>query len=236
MRYALALLLLAAWPLGEVRSAAPKLAFVERVMGGPTTEPLPLLIALHGLGDTPERFAALFDELAVPVRLILPRAPDPWQVGSSWFPIDEPKRAPAALAARAKELAKLAQELTRTRKARGLPIVTGFSQGGCLSFALAAYHSEAFSASLPVAGLLMPSLPTYHKARDGFRVIAFHGADDKRIPLAEAERTVAGLERAGTHATLATYAGVAHGLSPLEERDYLAALREEIDRTRSRAP
>ncbi|MET0283337.1 MAG: dienelactone hydrolase family protein [Polyangiales bacterium] len=228
MKYALAILLLAAWPLGQVRSAA-KLDFVERVLGGPTTEPLPLLIALHGLGDTPEHFAELFEELGVPVRLVLPRAPDPWQVGSSWFPIDDPKRAPGVLLARAKQLAELAAELTKTRKVHGLPVVTGFSQGGCLSYALAAYHSERFRAAVPVAGLLPSKVPAYKKARDEFRVIGFHGADDRRIPLADGKSTVAQLERVGTRATLATYEGVGHGLSPPEERDYRAALRELLD-------
>lgn len=80
--------------------------------------------------------------------------------------------------------------------------------------------------------MLMPSLPAYQKAREDFHVIAFHGEKDTRIPIAEGRRTTASLERAGTRAMLATYPGVGHGISAREARDYLAALREEIDRTR----
>lgn len=227
MRYALALFLLAALPLSLARSA--DLTFLEQVVGNPD-EALPLVIAIHGLGDSPERFAPLFAGLDVPHRLIVPRAPDPWGEGTSWFPMDDAQRMAVMLRERSKLLSEFAARITKTRKVRGLPIVTGFSQGGCLSFALAAYHSERFSAALPIAGMLPSPMPPYRKARADFRVVAFHGADDARIVLRDAERTTAQLKKVGTRATLAVYPGVGHGLSAREERDYLAALREELAR------
>jgi phospholipase/carboxylesterase len=77
------------------------------------------VIAIHGLGDSPERFRPLFDQLGVPARLIVARALDPWPVGSSWFPIDDRKRAGTVLRARARELADFATRLTKMRKTRG---------------------------------------------------------------------------------------------------------------------
>ncbi len=211
---------------------AADLEFLEKLFGGDAKEPLPLVIAIHGLGDTPERYRTLFDGLGVRARLITPRAPDAWPVGSSWFPIDDAKRAPGVLRERAVLLADFAARLAKARKARGLPIVTGFSQGGCLSFALAAYHSDKFSAALPVAGKLLPSMPAARRARADFRVIAFHGEQDKRIAIADGERTVANLDTTGTRATLVRYAGLGHGFNADLLRDYFAALREEVDRVR----
>src|SRR5688500_4887518 len=68
-------------------SEAP-LVFVERVTGGADpADTLPLVIALHGLGDTPERFIALYADLPLKARVIAPRAPTPHGPGASWFPI-----------------------------------------------------------------------------------------------------------------------------------------------------
>jgi phospholipase/carboxylesterase len=232
----LAVLSLAAVALGfgvsHVSQAAPEppLQFVERVLGGAATDELPLLIALHGLGDSPESFIELFDDLGLPLRVVAPRAPDPYAVGTSWFPIDDPKRAPDAIVARAALIVKLVEHLRSTRKIRGKPIVMGFSQGGMLSFALAAYHPARFAAALPIAGMLPASLPAFQKAPKGFRVIAFHGREDARIPYADGERTVARLKRAGTEASLTGFEGVGHSVPLAMQRRFAAALKGELSR------
>jgi phospholipase/carboxylesterase len=213
----------------------PPLDYVERVLNsradaGVTGEQLPLLIVLHGLGDSPERFLELFESLDVPVRIIAPRAPDPFSSGTSWFPIDDPQRAPAGILKRAQLLVELTDYLARTRGLRGRPVVTGFSQGGILSFALAAYHAASFQAAVPIAGSLLDSLPRYQPAQKGFRVTAFHGRDDRRIPYDGAERTVARLRAVGTEATLTGLAGVGHAIPPVMVEPYFAALRSELAR------
>jgi phospholipase/carboxylesterase len=166
------------------------------------------------------------------VRIIAARAPDPYSVGTSWFPIDDAKRAPKAILERAAQLAAFADQLARTRPTVGRPLITGFSQGGILSFAAAAYHAEHFQAALPIAGSLLDSLPRYRKATKGLVVTAFHGRDDKRIPYAGAERTVARLNAAGTSATLTGFVGVAHTISPAMFERYVLALREELAKLR----
>jgi phospholipase/carboxylesterase len=230
-----AALLTLALTLGCGRSRAqadPPLTFVERVLGADADAALPLLIAVHGLGDTPERFLELFNQLSVPVRIVAPRAPDPFHEGSSWFPIDDPERAPGAIIRRAELLVRLADRLKRTRKVRGLPVLTGFSQGGILSFAVAAYHPEHFAAAFPLAGSLLDSLPPYHRAPKTFRVVAFHGQADQRIPYQGAERTVQRLQKAGTRASLTGFAGVGHAIPPALSERWFAALREQLARAR----
>jgi phospholipase/carboxylesterase len=215
------------------RAAQPKpLEFIERVVNAQPNDQLPMLIALHGLGDSPEHFLELFADLDLRLRIIAVRAPDPYSVGTSWFPIDDPKLAPRAIVARAAQLAAFADQLAHSRPTLGRPIITGFSQGGILSFAAAAYHAEHFLSALPIAGSLLDSLPRYRKAKKGFVVHAFHGRDDTRIPYAGAERTVARLNAAGTVATLSDFPGVGHTISPAMYERWVLALRELVAKLR----
>lgn len=212
--------------------AAPKppLAYIERVIGGAPDARLPLLIAIHGLGDTPEAFVELFAGFDVPVRIIAPRAPDPWPSGSSWFAIDDFEGAAPTIARRAERLVQLARYVRERRPTRGRPLVTGFSQGGILSFAVAAAHPDAWQAALPIAGGLPSSMPAFRRAPKGFRVRAFHGREDVRVPYALAERTTERLRKAGTNATLIGFPGVGHAVPPALHERFTAALREELAR------
>ena len=214
----------------------PPLDYVERVLNGRSdagaaNDKLPLLIVLHGLGDSPEHFLELFDRLDVPVRIVAPRAPDPFSTGTSWFPIDDPQRAPDGILKRAQLLVELTDYLARTRTLRGRPIVTGFSQGGILSFALAAYHAASFQSAIPIAGSLLDALPRYQPAQKGFRVIALHGRDDRRIPYDGAERTTARLRAVGTDASLTGFAGVGHAIPEVMQERYFQVLRGELARS-----
>jgi phospholipase/carboxylesterase len=225
------ILLACSTPRSQPVAPAP-LAYVEQVLGGRADDELPMLIALHGLGDSPEAFLELFAGLDLRVRIIAPRAPDPYAVGTSWFPIDDPARAPGAIVDRAASIVRLADHVRKLRPTRGLPLVTGFSQGGMLSFAIAAYHPQHFHAALPIAGTLPPAMPPYHEAPEGFRVTAFHGRADSRIAYAGAEQTLARLHAVGTTATLEGFAGLGHGISPALRQRYVEALERELARLR----
>jgi phospholipase/carboxylesterase len=210
------------------RAESARLQFVERVIGGDPNAELPLLIGLHGLGDTPEQFLELLGGLAVPLRIVAPRAPDPWRQGTSGFPIDDLERAPRLIVERAKLVVELADQLRKTRKVRGLPLVTGFSQGGILSFAIAAYQAEHFAAAFPLAGSLFAGMPPYRKAPKSFRVVAFHGEEDTRVPYAGALRTVAALRQVGTQVSFTGLPGVGHSLPPALVARWYRALREQL--------
>ena len=221
---------LPSWSGSVAAAPKPPLAFVERVLNAEPGAKLPLVVAVHGLGASPESILELYDGLGVPVRLVAPRAPDAWQVGTSWYPIDQPERAPQVVKRRAELLVSLLTYLRKQRPTEGLPIVTGFSQGGVLSFALAAYHPQRVAAALPLAGMLSPSLTGFRKAPAGFRVTALHGKIDGRIRFAQAEQTVARLREVGTEATLTGFDGVGHEVSPEMRARYHEALRAEIAR------
>ncbi|TFH25531.1 MAG: hypothetical protein E4H03_00405 [Myxococcales bacterium] len=245
---------------GSPASWAGQLEFIERVVGGrvesragtpaapDSTAALlaqqPIVIAVHGLGDRPESFIRLFDELEVPTRVIVPRAPVVWGAGFSWFPLPGTDQASheafvAGLRESAKSLAELAAMLARERPSRPPPVIVGFSQGGMLSFAVAALYPQAISVSMPVAGLLPDAVaprtspdPDAHEPSSGAvklpHVIAFHGDADGRVPVARAALAVERMRAAGYDARIRRYPGVGHSIPAAMRDDLLAAIAAAI--------
>lgn len=222
----------------------PLLDFLERpTAGADPSAQLPMIVALHGLGDRPEAFGHLFDGFPAPVRLILPRAPEAWGKGWSWFPLGPAPDFESGLLRSAERIARLVKELRRQRPTSGAVIVTGFSQGGMLSFTLAARYPEMFSLAVPVAGLLPASLRTelaVDAADERRRVtpglVAYHGELDERVPLLEAERTVQAFVSAGFEAELRPWPDTGHSIPESMRRDYLSLLVESVAVARAALP
>lgn len=207
-----------------LRPAVPAhgLTYVEMVTGDSEAQgPLPLVIAVHGLGDRPDRFRKLFTRLPFEARVIVPQGPDRYYGGYSWFPteIEDGKVTRLdhdAMRKSAQRLAWLAEALEVRWPGSGKPVITGFSQGGILSFAVAAAHPEAVVAAVPMSGLWpQPLRPTGPLPAAATRpvVVALHGQDDKLVPLAGARESVAALEALGMEASLETFPAVAHRIS-----------------------
>lgn len=116
-----------------------------------------------------------------------------------------------------------------TRPSRGKTIVTGFSQGGMLSFALAVRYPELVDAAIPISGFLpMPLLP-----RAGARVAtirAMHGDADDLVPLARDEESIRALRALGADVALRTYPGVRHTMTATMGDDLSAAIAEALAR------
>lgn len=215
--------------------AEPRLDFVE-LRPGPAQSPgaaLPLVVAVHGLGDRPENLADLYDDIAVPCRLVLPRAPIPWGGGSSWFDIDIPYRPDPGLArgiaGAADRVAAFIDDLVAEGGVEGKPILTGFSQGGMIAFAVAIRHPGSIAAAVPLAGALPeeawpPGAPGGPKPK----VRAFHGAADDLVPVGHARRTVDAMRAAGYDVSLTEYAGLGHTVGLRMRDDALAAIGEAL--------
>lgn len=212
---------------------AGEIHYLEFVTGGADPEsPLPMIIAIHGLGDSPQGFRALLQEFDRPARVILPRALHAYEEGWSWFPIRARDRDIDALAQgidhAADVLASAVAELTQQRPTIGKPIVTGFSQGGMLSFALAVEHGELFSAALPIGGWLPEPLWPTAANPSAPLVLAFHGDGDAAVPYEPTKLCVEQLERLGYRVELRTYVGVGHMISPDIRSDLMATLRDQL--------
>ncbi|WP_437803752.1 alpha/beta hydrolase [Sorangium sp. So ce693] len=216
-------------PAASATAPAAAVEYLEEVTGGADrNEALPLVIAIHGLGDRPESFAGLLSGADFKVRLVVPRGLAPYGGGYSWFPLQQALasddvgqgilRAAAALAA---AIERVAAE----RPTRGKAIVTGFSQGGALTFALALHHPRVVGAAFPMGGWVPPAvLPGAGAAAPA--LVALHGEDDRRVPIGPTRDAIAALDARGLRARLASYPGVGHTVSGEMRRDLLQLIRD----------
>lgn len=210
---------------------AGDIEYVELILGGAAPEdPLPMIVAIHGLGDNPEHFANLLQGYPERARLILPRGVDPTEDGGwSWFPNRARDPDVESLAAGIKRSAdRLAVALARLQTQRptlGKPIVTGFSQGGMLVFTLAVHHPEVVGHAVAVGGWLPPPLwPQTKDDKDYPSLLALHGTADNAVLYPPTLAAVEHLKQLGFDATLKSYPGVRHAITAEIHRDLSDAL------------
>jgi phospholipase/carboxylesterase len=211
---------------------AAGIRFLERLTGGAdAAEPLPLVVGIHGFGGRPERFGRALAALQVKARVILPYGTEVHGGGFAWFDgwNDDAQVADGSRRAADRLLAMIA-ELSRRHPTVGKPIVTGFSQGGILSYTIAVLHPDAVRAAFPAGGFLPPPLlPTAWPAGQPTPLLhAFHGAADERVPIDADRATVRGLDAVGLHVELTEYPGVEHVLAGDMERDLVRAIEAAL--------
>jgi len=158
----------------------------------PPDAELPMIVALHGRAGQPEPPRTAYLDLDQPVRVIMPRGPLRQGQGYAWMPVSahhgDSEALSGPLRARVAELAEAMLEWRERHPTRGLPIVTGFSQGGILTAALALTHPESMSRAFVMAGWIPSSMEptTFDRYALHVPIHALHGADDTVIG---AERT-----------------------------------------------
>lgn len=215
-------------PVAEGVAALETVEVLRGVPGAEAARPLPTVVALHGLGDTPEAFVHVFDGHPGPLRVVAVRAPEPHGEGHRWVDPSVAWSTPAfaeAMAERSDAVAATIRALRADGKIQGRPVVTGFSQGGMVSFAVAGRHPDALAGAVPVGGLMPPGIAPA-RSRGTTTVVALHGADDERVPLAGARAATTLLREAGHDTTLQPFEGVGHSIpQPVRE-----ALYEAVDR------
>lgn len=208
---------------------AAEVHYLERVTGGATAEEaLPLVIAIHGYGGRPEIYAGIFEGFSGRARFIFPYG-EPHGGGFAWFPGSlrwNPDAIAAGTERASHRLAAMIAALASSRPTRGRPIVTGFSQGGMLSYALPILHPESVGAAFPVSGLLTPPHwpSTWAAGKSQARIEAFHGDADPVVPIAVDRQGVARLRAVGFQVELHEYPGVVHTVTPEMRRDLHAAI------------
>ncbi len=216
------------------------LRYLERVVGGgDANQTLPLVIMIHGMGDAPryDWFRGA-EAITTPMRIVMPRAPLPYYDGFSWFAYNIGDQDVARLA---REIAEAADALARSieilrihRPSVGRAIVTGFSQGGMLSYALALRHPELVEFSHPISGLLPEQLwPAGKPEGTRFpRIAAVHGDRDSLVPIDPARQLCARLSKLGYEVSLREFAGVRHEVTDAMEA-YTVELLEQAARSLS---
>ncbi len=209
--------------------------YLEHMTGGAQPdERVPMIVALHAMGGEPAGLLPWFRSYRGRARLVLPYG-HPRGGMYLWYDAVGDDVAAHVVTGEADRLAAALDALVTARPTLGKPIVTGFSQGGIMTFALAVTHPEALAAAFPISGLLPPALypstaisstPTLPP------VVAFHGAADRAVPAEGARASIAELRSAGYTAELRTYAGVEHDVSEAELREILERIAQAASAAR----
>jgi phospholipase/carboxylesterase len=211
-------------------SSKSDVTWVERVPPGEAPDAaLPLVVAIHGLGDSPESFCHVLDDLRPRARVACPRAFSRHGRGWSWFALGSDDVTQARdVAAAADRLADAIAALAAARRAPGRPVVTGFSQGGALAYAIAVRRPAAIVRAVPIGGWLPPALHPAEGAEVA-PITALHGEDDTRVPIAKARALLDPLVARGAPVTLRAFPGVAHTIPPLVRSALHGAVAEALD-------
>ena len=208
-------------PLWSRWGSAGELRFLEVVVGTDEVDAaLPLVVALHGIGDGPRIPAGDYLHRARAYRLVLPEAPLLFEAGRAWSTHraadGQPELLAADLEARVPALVALIDVVSTTRPTRGRPVLVGYSQGGHLAFVVGTQRPELFTAIVPMAAWLPPPLvPTGPPSRRT-PIRGIHARDDERVPLPPTEALYGRLLALGWDAQLVIVPG-SHAPSPAIE-------------------
>ncbi len=197
---------------------------------------LPIVMHLHGRGDRARVPEGGYDP-ARAVRIIIPEAPRPSGLGFAWSPVsitaDRPLVLGAALVRESDRLVRVLRHIERMREVQGRPLVTGFSQGGMLTYAIAVRHPEAIGGALPISGWIPPHIvPRERPARDRrVPILALHGTGDKIVPVGPTRVAVRRLRHLGYDVHLEEFPGVEHEIVPEMRRRHRELIRRVFRRT-----
>ena len=118
-----------------------------------SSDTLPMLVVLHGNGDTPKNFyETALDQLNTPARIVLLQGPFDQGGGSAW-----PWNADN-FAQYGKGVSEAASLLAVKFPTIQKPVLLGFSGGGMMAYYQAIKHGDSYSYIFPVSGQLSPDL------------------------------------------------------------------------------
>lgn len=232
---AIAAALLWMTPGTDARAEPRELAgvFYEEVVRGATApgERLPLLVAFHYSGGSAREAFEHYDEVAGPVRILVPLGRYHKRQGLSYFPVDYYRRSPDEQFRVARDTVdEMARFLEAAESLYGSrPVVSGISQGGDISLLLAVYHPDAVTAAAPLAAVIPDALAISpdRARRPGPCILMMQGEDDAIVDVSRTRVRAATLQ-AGLPLALATYPGLGHDISPAMKADYTAFIDQAL--------
>ena len=172
-----------------------------------------VVLALHGLGDSAVGFEALARRLRLPVRFVIPDAPDPHGGGFSWYRVGEPEAASDVVRS-TDLLVRLIGAVHKRWPRSGKPLVLGYSQGAVMALSLAARHADRIAGAAALSGYLIPADLAIPKAtKKSPPLFISHGRKDDVVPFAKGQAAADAFERAGWKVTFVTHE-LGHPLPP----------------------
>lgn len=199
--------------------------YIEFTTGGADpSETLPLIVFFHSMSASPEMLSQHIVKLPGRARIVMPRGHEGTQKNPKWWTLragaKEQEELGEQMASTSEQMAPFVELIARCRPTLGRPVVTGHSQGGMMTLAVAARSPDLVRGAVPASGWLPQNLwpmkmPT---------TIAVHGTNDKTVNYA---RTVDFVERAkgaGLDISIIPIENHKHGLSGSLKQTWLDSI------------
>jgi len=165
--------------------------------GASLNERLPIVVFFHSLATRPSAFVKHLDDLSAKVRVILPKGRETYGSGPAWWTLRSRTQDQESLAQmmdfESDAMANFIEEANYCLGGVGKPLISGFSQGGMMAYAVAAKAPGLVRAAVPVNGWLPVDLwpdmlpPTY----------AIHGEKDTTVDFERTEDFILRASQAG---------------------------------------
>jgi len=164
------------------------------------SEPLPMLIALHGDGDTVDGFyESLLSDLKVKARIILIKAPILHECGRVWpFSAEQYVEYGGVFG-------EAVDALTIKYPTINKPVLLGFSGGGAMAYYQAIKCGDSFSYIFPISGLMTKEQLGDGLIKPSANVCAYHGKSDEVVPFSAGKAAVKLLKRKGVNVSFTEF-------------------------------
>jgi len=176
------------------------------------------------MGSSPEALAKFIQSFPGKTRVVMPRGHDGTHKNPNWWTLRAGSKDQEGLAGQMSYASSLmvpfVELISRCRPTIGRPVITGHSQGGMMTFAVAARAPDLARAAVPASGWLPqslwpPELPP---------VIAIHGTDDRTVNYARTANFLEQASGAGLDVTMIPIEGHKHGLSGSLKQTWLDSI------------
>jgi len=184
---------------------------------------LPLLVALHGNGDTPGNFySTALDLLDVPARIVLLEGPYSRSFGSAWpwNAADFAQYGPVIHEA----IGLLANKYPTKQK----PVLLGFSGGAMMAYYQAVKYGSDFAYIFAVSGKLGTDMLGDEPFQPGAPVFSFHGDNDKVLSVSGGREAVRILKEKGVEVTSFEFEGGHLGIFTSMKAEISMALEQKL--------
>jgi predicted esterase len=193
---------------------------------------LPMVVALHFMGGSPETSREDYANIKKPARILLLAGPYKIEGGYSWFPdgyyeMEADAQARVTLET-ADRLSVFLSKVTQQYNTDGLPIITGYSQGADLAHVLAIHHGNQIGAIVPMGARFESEWYVGVEKETVFprEVILFHGETDTTVPITYSQSAQKFYQDKGVNVSLEAFPNTAHAYPLTMKQKY----EEIIDR------
>lgn len=171
-----------------------------RFVSAPSPQkPAPLLVVLHGRGDSPEGFSWLPQALGFSnLAYLFLQAPDPYYTGYSWY--DHPPNQGPGISRSQELLTQVFDQLWSAGFAPSSTALFGFSQGCLMTLEFGARYHLPLAAYIGISGYCFDENRLTHETSDSHKQapwLVTHGTQDEVLPVSRTREQMNRLIQSG---------------------------------------